>query len=152
MKVERKEDAMIRLFSAVLICILVFSGVFTGVGYASEGANPDASTPTEAPDYGFTVEANGAILMEASTGTVLYEQNADAAYSPASVTKIMTLLLVMEAIECGKIALTDLVPVSEYAASMGGSQVFLEAGEEMSLVIHFYILQYPTLLSKILHL
>ncbi len=124
---------MIRLLSAVLVCVLLFSGAFAGIGYASEGADPDASAPTEAPDYGFTVEANGAILMEATTGTVLYEQNADAAYSPASVTKIMTLLLVMEAIENGKISLSDRVPVSEYAASMGGSQVFLEAGEEMAL-------------------
>ena len=74
-----------------------------------------------------------AILMDASTGEVLYEQNADEALPPASVTKVMTLLLVMEAIEAGRIQLTDMVRVSENAASMGGSQVFLEEGEQMSV-------------------
>lgn len=74
-----------------------------------------------------------AILMEASTGTVLYEQNADAALPPASVTKIMTILLTMEAIDSGSIALNDTFQASEYAASMGGSQVFIEAGETMTV-------------------
>ncbi len=74
-----------------------------------------------------------AILMDAATGTVLYEQNADAALPPASVTKIMTLLLVMEAIDTGKIALTDMVSVSAKAAGMGGSQVYLKEGESMSV-------------------
>ncbi len=98
---------------------------------ASDGEGE--STPTEGPASDFTLDARGALLMEASTGTVLFEQNADAAYSPASVTKIMTLLLVMEAVESGKITLDAKVPVSELAASMGGSQVFLEVGEEMTV-------------------
>ena len=72
-----------------------------------------------------------AILMDAHTGAVLYEQNADEALPPASVTKVMTLLLVMEAIDAGRIKLTDMVRVSANAASMGGSQVFLEEGEQM---------------------
>lgn len=70
-----------------------------------------------------------AILMEPSTGTVIYEKNADEARPPASVTKVMTMLLIFDAIDSGKISLTDEVVTSEYAASMGGSQVFLEAGE-----------------------
>lgn len=74
-----------------------------------------------------------AILMDASTGQVLFEQNADAALPPASVTKVMTLLLVMEAIEGGRIALTDTVTVSAKAAGMGGSQVFLKEGEGMTV-------------------
>lgn len=74
-----------------------------------------------------------AILMDAATGQVLYEQNADQALPPASVTKIMTLLLVMEAVDEGRIALADLVTVSARAASMGGSQVFLKEGEQMSV-------------------
>lgn len=78
-------------------------------------------------------EAKSVILMEASSGKVLYEKNADEALPPASVTKIMTLLIVMEAIEDGKIKLTDMVSVSNNAASMGGSQVYLEPGEEMSV-------------------
>lgn len=77
--------------------------------------------------------AKSAILIEASTGEVLYEKNADEALAPASMTKIMTLLLTMEAIEKGSLSLEDKVPVSENAASMGGSQVFLEAGAEYSL-------------------
>lgn len=74
-----------------------------------------------------------AVLMEASTGRVLYEKNADEALPPASVTKVMTLLLVMEAIEDGKISLADTVTASEHACSMGGSQIYLEVGEQMSV-------------------
>ena len=70
-----------------------------------------------------------AILMEASTGTVLFEKNPDAIRSPASITKIMTLILTFEAIEKGRIKLEDEVSTSAYAKSMGGSQVFLEEGE-----------------------
>lgn len=77
--------------------------------------------------------AKSAILIEASTGEVLYEKNADEALAPASMTKMMTLLLTMEAIEKGSIGLEDEVPVSENAASMGGSQVFLEAGAMYTL-------------------
>lgn len=75
--------------------------------------------------------APSCILMEASTGLVLYEENADEALPPASVTKIMTLLLVMEAVDDGRLDWEDMVTTSEYAASMGGSQVYLEPGEEM---------------------
>ena len=70
-----------------------------------------------------------AILMEASTGTVLFEKNPDEIRSPASITKIMTLILTFEAIEKGRIKLEDEVSTSAYAKSMGGSQVFLEEGE-----------------------
>ena len=75
------------------------------------------------------LSAPAAILMEASTGTVIFEQNADVPCSPASITKIMTLLLIFEALEEGDIDLQDEVMTSAYAQSMGGSQVFLEEGE-----------------------
>lgn len=75
------------------------------------------------------ISAPSVILMETSTGTVLYEKDADTARPPASVTKVMTMLLIFDALEAGKIKLTDEVTVSEHAASMGGSQVFLETGE-----------------------
>ena len=75
------------------------------------------------------VKAPSAFVVEASTGKVVYEKNADEKRPPASVTKVMTLLLIFDALEQGKISLTDEVTVSEYAASMGGSQVFLEPGE-----------------------
>ena len=81
----------------------------------------------------FDVDCKSAILIDARTGTVLYEKNINEMYSPASVTKIMTILLVMEALEDGRIALDDMVNVSSYAASMGGSQVFLEEGEAISV-------------------
>ncbi|MBQ8249381.1 MAG: D-alanyl-D-alanine carboxypeptidase [Clostridia bacterium] len=82
-----------------------------------------------AADY----NARSYILMEASTGLVMLEENADEALPPASVTKIMTLLLIMEAVAEGRIGWDDMVTTSEYAASMGGSQVFLEPGEQMSV-------------------
>ena len=89
--------------------------------------------PSSAEKYSLNLNAKSAILMDAATGAVLYEQNADAALPPASVTKVMTLLLVMEAVDAGRIALGDAVTVSEEAAKMGGSQVYLEPGECMSV-------------------
>ena len=73
--------------------------------------------------------AKSAILIDASDGKVLYEKNADEKLPPASMTKLASMLIIMEYIDSGKIALTDQVTISEAAASMGGSQVFLEAGE-----------------------
>lgn len=79
------------------------------------------------------VSAPSAILMESSTGQVIYEKDADSKRPPASVTKVMTLLLIFDAIKTGKIKLEDEVTTSEYAASMGGSQVFLEPGETQTV-------------------
>ena len=79
------------------------------------------------------IDAKSAILMEVSTGTVLFEKNADEPLPPASVTKVMTMLLVLEAIDAGTIALSDTVRISDYASTMGGSQVYLKAGEEMTV-------------------
>lgn len=74
-----------------------------------------------------------AILMEASTGTVIYEKNAAEQFRPASITKIMTLILIFDALAENKITLEDTVTVSEYASSMGGSQVYLEPGETQTV-------------------
>ena len=79
------------------------------------------------------IAAPSAVLMDAATGTVLYEKNAHAPLAPASVTKIMTLLLVMEALDSGRISWDDTVTASEAAAAKGGSQVYLEPGEQMSM-------------------
>lgn len=87
--------------------------------------------PTQASVLEIT--SPSAVLMEASTGEIIFEQNADERRSPASITKIMTLLLTFEAIEDGKVSLEDSVITSEYASSMGGSQVFLAQGETQSL-------------------
>ena len=80
-----------------------------------------------------SLEAPSAVLMDAATGTILYEQNAHERLAPASVTKVMTLLLVMEALDSGKISWDDPVIASDFAASKGGSQVYLEPGEQMSM-------------------
>ena len=130
---------------AFLICTtLIFSlctAAYPAVLHAEEeerSEENDANTPQdssteeqspEQTDASVEISAPSAILMEASTGTVLYEKDADTARPPASVTKIMTMLLIFDALDAGTISLDDEVTTSEYAASMGGSQVFLEAGE-----------------------
>ena len=83
-------------------------------------------------DGDLPLQAPSAILMEQETGTVLYEKNADQRMAPASVTKVMTLLLILEDLESGKLKLEDTVTASARAASFGGSCVFLEEGERMS--------------------
>ncbi len=93
----------------------------------------EKSSAESAISADFSLDCISAVLMEASTGTILYAQEPDKALPPASVTKVMTLLLVMEALDQERISLTDTVTVSANAASMGGSQVFLEEGERMSV-------------------
>jgi D-alanyl-D-alanine carboxypeptidase (penicillin-binding protein 5/6) len=83
--------------------------------------------------YQNEIACKSAVLMEAATGKILYEKNADQGLPPASVTKIMTLLLVMEAIEQGKIGWADIVSASAHACSMGGSQIYLKENERMSV-------------------
>lgn len=84
-------------------------------------------------DDDITISAPAAVLMEKTTGTVLYEKDAHTHYSPASVTKIMTMLLIVEALESGAITKEQMVTTSAQAASMGGSQIWLEEGESMSV-------------------
>jgi len=77
------------------------------------------------------IQSKSALLMDIATGTVLYEQNSHERLAPASVTKVMTMLLIMEAIDSGKIGWNDTVTVSEAAAAKGGSQIYLKVGEQM---------------------
>ena len=93
---------------------------------------PARARAAEAPG-GVSITAPSAILMEKSTGAVLYEQEAYTQYEPASVTKVMTLLLVMEAIDSGALAWEDTVTASAYACSMGGSQIWLRENETMTV-------------------
>ena len=86
-----------------------------------------------ATDRDFDVPCQAAILIDEDSGTVLYEKNADESRPIASITKIMTLLLTFEALEAGKVSLSDIVPVSEHAYHMGGSQIWLEPGEQLTL-------------------
>ena len=93
-----------------------------------------ANTPqTESAGMPVEVPAKSAILLEQSTGQVLCEMNADEQMPPASITKIMTLLLVMEAIESGRLSTEETVTASPHACSMGGSQIWLEPGEQMTV-------------------
>ena len=82
---------------------------------------------------GVDISAPSAILMEKESGQIIFEKDADKQLIPASVTKVMTILLIVEAVDSGRITMDDMIPVSTKAASMGGSQVYLEEGEQMSV-------------------
>lgn len=90
-------------------------------------------TNVKAEDLGLTEGAKSSILIEASTGEIIHDSNANERYAPASMTKIMSLILIMEELEKGNLSLDEKVKVSATAASMGGSQIYLEAGEEMTV-------------------
>jgi len=100
-------------------------------GEQKDGQNEDVRTAENIPELNIT--SASAVLIEGSTGTILYEKNKDEQRMPASITKIMTLILIFEALDSGKIKLTDEVTVSEHAASMGGSQVYLEPNEKQTV-------------------
>ncbi len=119
------------LLLCVILCIQPVFAEETSEGTTAEEAESAKESAEEATEQaaGVEISAPSALLMEASTGQVLYEKDADSKRPPASVTKIMTLLLIFDALEAGKIKLEDEVTTSEYAASMGGSQVYLEPGE-----------------------
>ncbi len=104
----------------VIVAVLAAVPVQSMCMYRVNAAEPDVESPS-------------VILMEASTGKTVYEKNADETLHPASITKIMTLILIFDALSENKITLDENVTVSEHAASMGGSQVFLEAGEKQTV-------------------
>jgi len=116
---------------AIMIMAMLMIGTSHGIAQ-QPSAEKTSAAGIPAP-AGFTVDARAALLMEPRTGQVLLEQNANAQYAPASVTKVMTMLLVYEAISDGRIRWDDIVAVSEHAAGMGGSQVYLEAGERQNV-------------------
>ncbi|MCD8118199.1 MAG: D-alanyl-D-alanine carboxypeptidase [Lachnospiraceae bacterium] len=124
--------------------LLSFDSLTAGIGGTSPVGTLAADTdgtlsPSDtlaaaaAADADLGLTCKSAILMEASTGTVLFAQDADVTLSPASITKIMTLILIFDAIADGSISLDDTVTTSAYAKSMGGSQVFLEEGEQQTV-------------------
>lgn len=104
-----------------------------GISWIAALALVVALLPMQAQAADLTVAGKSAVLMDVATGSVLYEQNPHERLAPASVTKIMTMLLIMEAVDSGKIALTDTVTASEAAAAKGGSQIYLKVGETMSV-------------------
>ena len=111
---------ILTILCSLLLCIQISFPVL-----AEEVDTPEDNSSNQTVE----IQSPSAILMEMSTGQILYEKDADTQRPPASVTKIMTMLLIFDALESGKISLEDEVVTSEYAASMGGSQVFLEPGE-----------------------
>ena len=97
---------------------------------ANESTQENSGQQTESADL---IQAPSGVLMEAQTGTVIYQKDSDTMRSPASITKIMTLILIFDALEKGNLKLDDIVTTSAYAKSMGGSQVFLEEGETQTV-------------------
>lgn len=122
----------------IVLCLalVLFSLLRTYAEGEQPATDPAAETPQGIVAAGmddFDLPCEAAILMDEDSGTVLYEKNADVQRPIASITKVMTLLLTFQALEAGKISLEDYVPVSEHAYSMGGSQIWLEPGEQMTL-------------------
>lgn len=113
----------------IFLCLFFF---FLAISFclAEEEISPTNTTTNENK---FAENAKSAIMIEASTGTILYEKNKDDKLPMASMTKMMTLLLIMEEIESGNLKWNEMITTSEHAASMGGSQIFLEVGEKMSV-------------------
>lgn len=107
--------------SKKMVCLIVVLMMLLSFGIPAS-AQPELQTTAES-----------AVLMEGTTGKILFAKNADKELPPASVTKVMTLLVALDALEMGKVKLTDTVAASENASKMGGSQIYLEQGEEMPL-------------------
>jgi D-alanyl-D-alanine carboxypeptidase (penicillin-binding protein 5/6) len=123
-----------RRFIGILACFTLLCSA-APVGFAQSEATPKqpVQKQAEASQPKLVENASSAVLLEQDTGKVLFNKNSNEKLPPASMTKIMTMLLIMEQIDKGKLKLTDKVRTSEYAASMGGSQIFLEPGEEMTV-------------------
>ena len=126
---------MVRILAVLISLMLCIQPVYATSAREDEndGQTAEEQQKTEQQEAGLQITAPSAILMEASTGQVIYEKNPDEQLPPASVTKVMTLLLIFDALESGQIGIEDEVTTSEYAASMGGSQVFLEPGETQTV-------------------
>lgn len=127
---------MKRIQALILGMVLVLSCLYAPLRVLGEEEQEEQQSEQavqEEAQAEVEVSAPSAILMEASTGSVIYEKDADTARPPASVTKVMTLLIIFDALEEGSIKLEDEVTTSEHAASMGGSQVFLEPGETQTV-------------------
>jgi len=112
----------------IVCCVIAISLISAGVTVSA--AEPSAPA---AVMVNVSIPAKSAILIEQNSGRVLYEKNADERMPPASITKIMTLLLVMEALDSGRLKLEDIVTCSPHASSMGGSQIWFEPGEQMTV-------------------
>ncbi len=130
-----------RKFVYVILFVFIFSIFVLPFSYSATqeymwSSLSDITVTTSTPvasTNNLELESGSAILIEQNSGKVLYEHNPHEKLRPASVTKIMTILLIMEALDSGKIALTDKIPCTENAASMGGSQIWLDVREELTV-------------------
>ena len=134
------ERRNLALLCAGVVCFWLFAlafGTAQGKGLRIQPAvqtqaEPAAQTLTVTPPQ-LTLPCRAAILIDQTSGTVLYEMNADQTMPIASITKVMTLLLTFEAVHAGRLTMDTAVPVSEHAYHMGGSQIWLEPGEQFTL-------------------
>ena len=142
------ERRNLALLCAGVLCFWLFALAFgsaqgaglrlqVAAGKADEAAlvSAPAAQETAAAAEGLSLTCRAAVLVEPESGRVLYEKNPDERVPIASITKLMTLLLTFEAIHGGKLTLDTLVPVSEHAYHMGGSQIWLEPGEDRKSVV-----------------
>lgn len=131
---NKTRKILFRSFAFLFALVLLLPSLaYSGRALSEDGLGSEYDMPTVSEMQSVTLPCKSAILIEQTTGQVLYEVNADEKLPIASVTKVMTLLLIMEAIDGGVMKLDDMVSVSENAASMGGSQVYLEVGEQISV-------------------
>jgi len=120
---------------ALLLCLLAAVPTNVSAGYWQDihSGDDSAAVYADAAPASLSLDCKAAILMEPLTGRVLYEKNPDQRLPEASITKVMTVLLVLEALDSGRIGWDDVVTSSAHAASMGGSQIWLEEGEQLSV-------------------
>ncbi len=118
-----------------VLSILLLTGLLAGAPLSASEPGPEPeSLPANAQETaGPSISAKSGLLMDCTTGAVLYEKNPHEAMPPASITKIMTMLLVMEALEDGTLTMDEQVTASAHAASMGGTQIWLREGEQMTV-------------------
>ncbi len=122
---------MLKKLGLVLLILILAAGAAATASAAAAGGSPSAAKA--APKDVVKITAVSAVLMDAGSGQVLYSKDPDVRWPPASITKVMTMLLVTEALEQGKIKLEDQVPVSDEAYRMGGSQIWLDPGERLTV-------------------
>lgn len=149
MKLDKR---IIKIISSILIILVIFTfsvvlatedtvyvwssetkPLATKTNAQVKNTENEKKTSNNQSKNSLNLESGGAVLIEQKTGNVLYEHNMHEKLRPASVTKVMSILLIMEALDSGKIKLTDKVPCTEDAAGMGGSQIWLEVGEELTV-------------------
>jgi D-alanyl-D-alanine carboxypeptidase (penicillin-binding protein 5/6) len=132
----RRDDELKSIRRAVQISIFCFvlTVPLTSIAHhVPDHVEVSVEAQEKAKPVDIAPNAKSALLIDADTGTVIYEKNSHERLAPASITKVMTMLLIMESLDRGELKLNEKVTVSEHAASMGGSQIFLQVGEEMTV-------------------